>query len=64
MGSDTRDHHLTPTTGAATDLDQEIRLRAYELFRKRSENGDAGDELSDWMAAEALVRERHAADLD
>jgi len=35
-----------------------IRLRAYEVYCAR--NGGAGDELSDWLAAEREILERFA----
>jgi hypothetical protein len=36
--------------------DEEIRRRAYELFRERG--GTAGDDWSDWLRAEREFRER------
>ena len=36
----------------------EIRVRAYELFLKRSENGGDGSEFLDWVRAEAEVMTR------
>lgn len=42
----------------APDLEEEIRQRAYELFLARVVSGGEGDDLSDWLAAEAEVRER------
>lgn len=29
-----------------------VEARAYELFLDRSKNGEHGDQLSDWLAAE------------
>lgn len=41
-----------------TNLDEEIRYRAYELYLQR--NGSGGDPTSDWFIAEREVRARHA----
>ena len=41
------------------DIEQEIRQLAYELHLKRAEVRLDGDEVSDWVAAEAEVRKRH-----
>jgi hypothetical protein len=35
----------------------EIKARAYELYRKRSQKGRPGDELGDWVVAEKEIRE-------
>ena len=43
------------------DIEQEIRQLAYELHLRRVEAGDSGDEMSDWVAAEAEVRKRYEA---
>ena len=37
------------------DLRAEIEARAHALYLARAEAGQAGDELSDWLAAEAQV---------
>jgi hypothetical protein len=39
---------------------EEIELRAYELYLKRG--GDNGNELDDWLAAEKELRESLQAD--
>ena len=36
--------------------EDEIRERAYEIYRAR--NGDPGDEIDDWFRAEAELRGR------
>jgi hypothetical protein len=41
-----------------SNLDEEIRRRAYELFLARK--GAPGDPATDWMIAEREVRARHA----
>jgi Protein of unknown function (DUF2934) len=40
------------------DLETEIRIRAYELFRDRA--GTPGSEHEDWLVAEQQVRAKHA----
>lgn len=50
-----------PTIAAGkngTNIDEEIRRRAYELYLQR--NGTAGDPNADWFVAEREVRARHA----
>jgi len=42
-----------------TNLDEEIRRRAYELFLQR--NGAPGDPAADWIVAEREVRARRAS---
>jgi hypothetical protein len=37
--------------------DEAIRARAYELYLQRG-NGDAGDEMNDWLEAEREYHER------
>ena len=38
------------------DIQEAIRLKAYELYLER--NGAAGDELEDWIIAEKIVLKR------
>ena len=46
------------SNGASTkDLNEEIRLRAYEIYLER--RGCAGDEHQDWLSAEREIRARH-----
>ena len=40
-------------------LDEEIRLRAYELYLERG--GRPGDEHEDWISAEREIRARYQA---
>ena len=35
---------------------EEIRCRAHEIYRARCDSGAAGDEVSDWIAAERELR--------
>ena len=44
-----------PTTEARSELQEEIRRRAYELYEQRG--GEDGRELDDWLQAEAEVRQ-------
>ncbi len=54
--------HVAPNVARAnvnvSNLDEEIRRRAYELFVQR--NGAAGDPNRDWLVAESEVKARHA----
>jgi len=45
---------------AASNIDEEIRRRAYEIFLERK--GVAGDPNRDWLLAEREVRSRHASE--
>jgi hypothetical protein len=47
-----------PTTNCASDLQQQIRRRAYELYEKRGR--DDGHELEDWLQAESEVTQHKA----
>lgn len=49
---------VTKLNGNGSNLDEEIRRRAYELFLQR--NGKGGDPNRDWLAAENEVKARHA----
>jgi hypothetical protein len=40
-------------------LFQEIRDVAYQIYEARIANGIAGDEVTDWMDAEAQVRAKY-----
>jgi hypothetical protein len=47
-------------TAAPEDSEEEIRRRAYELYLSRG--GANGDDLSDWLEAERLVRSRRGSE--
>jgi hypothetical protein len=47
--------------GAHGAMDEQIRLRAYELYLERG--AQPNDDLADWLRAERELRERAAADL-
>jgi hypothetical protein len=56
----------TPKNGksavvASVNLEEEIRLRAYELYlqRRTTSGGGYGDQNQDWLIAEREVRMRH-----
>ncbi len=44
-------------TSVALSLEDEIRLRAYQLYEERG--CTPGDEREDWLVAEREVRARH-----
>jgi hypothetical protein len=48
---------------APTNLEEEIRLRAYELYlqRRATSGGGSGDPNQDWLLAEREVRMRHGS---
>jgi DUF2934 family protein len=45
-------------TKSTPDLQEQIRLRAYELYEQREKDG--GHELDDWLQAEAEVTQQEA----
>lgn len=47
-----------PTTEVRNELQEQIRLRAYELYEQRG--GENGRELDDWLQAEAEVTQSMA----
>lgn len=52
-------HHADgPPASFSAELaaDEQIRIRAYELYRERG--GAVGDDLSDWLRAEREYHER------
>ncbi len=46
------------TTQATSELQEQIRLRAYELYQQRGR--DDGHELDDWLQAESEVTQPKA----
>jgi len=46
------------TTGSTSDLQEEIRRRAYELYEQRGK--DDGHDLEDWLRAESEVTQPKA----
>jgi len=38
---------------------EEIRARAHEIFEARARDGIGGDDLSDWLQAEAEIKKKH-----
>jgi hypothetical protein len=50
----TDNSHSSDAVDGSEDLDGEIRRRAYELYLARG--AAEGDDLSDWLEAERLVR--------
>jgi hypothetical protein len=53
-------------TARRSTIEDEIRLRAYYryLAREGAEDDEQGDEMSDWLEAEADVLGRHATGVD
>jgi hypothetical protein len=51
--------HKTPpkVTKSVPDLQEQIRLRAYELYEQR---GTDGHEVDDWLQAESEVTQQQA----
>jgi hypothetical protein len=50
-----------PASLAPTNLEEEIRHRAYELYlqRRATAGSDNGDENQDWLIAENEILSRH-----
>jgi len=46
------------TTESSSELQEQIRLRAHELFEQRGRND--GHELGDWLQAESEVTQQKA----
>ncbi len=40
-------------------LNEEIRKKANEIYLKRVKENKLGDELSDWLEAEKIVKEKY-----
>jgi len=54
----------TAASAVATNLEEEIRCRAYELYlQRRATAGDEnGNENQDWLVAEREILSRHGGD--
>ena len=50
---------MRTAAGSNDDIESRIRQKAYEIYCSR--NGDDGNELDDWFAAEREVRFSHTA---
>ncbi len=37
----------------------EIESKAYEIFEERTRNNQSGNEMSDWLAAEAEIKKKY-----
>ena len=48
-----KQEELVQTSALSSARQQEIRIRAYEIYIAR--NGQPGDELSDWLQAEREI---------
>ncbi|MGB8010385.1 MAG: DUF2934 domain-containing protein [Terriglobales bacterium] len=53
--------NLVPSSLAPSNLEEEIRRRAYELYQQRSATAgsDSGDQNQDWLMAEHEIRARY-----
>jgi hypothetical protein len=40
-------------------LQEEIRAKAHEIYLQRVSSGEPGDDLSDWLRAEAEVKHKY-----
>ncbi|MGD0212035.1 MAG: DUF2934 domain-containing protein [Terriglobales bacterium] len=49
---------VVPIRPVPSNLEEEIRCRAYELYVQRGGNGN-GDEGQDWLVAEREIRSRY-----
>ncbi len=38
---------------------EEIKAKAYDIFEERDRNGQPGNEMSDWLAAEAEIKRKY-----
>ena len=47
-----------PTTESTSDLQEQIRCRAYELYEQRGR--EDGHELDDWLQAESELTQQKA----
>ena len=55
------EHEEPETNGAHPSIDEQIRLRAYELYIQRG--AQPNDDLGDWLRAERELRLRAAAEI-
>jgi hypothetical protein len=49
------------TTASSSEIHEQIRLRAHELFEQRGRND--GHELGDWLQAESEVTQQKAKEV-
>jgi len=49
----------TPQTISLSDLKNEIDARAHQIYLDRMAAHTPGDELSDWLQAEAEIKKAH-----
>ncbi len=48
-----------PTRPSLEQLQEEIRAKAHEIFQRRISSGEPGDDLSDWLRAEAEIKQKY-----
>jgi hypothetical protein len=44
---------------ALNDFLNQVKLRAYKIYHKRIQQDDPGDELHDWLKAEAEIKAKY-----
>lgn len=47
-----------PTRPSLEQLQEEIRVKAHEFYLRRVSSGEPGDDLSDWLRAEAEIKQK------
>jgi hypothetical protein len=50
---------ITPRVPNPEELFEEIRGVSYQIYEARMASGAAGDEITDWLDAEAQVRAKY-----
>jgi len=53
---------ISPEISPNSQLESKIRATAQKLYEERRAQNAEGDELSDWLAAEELVRAKRGRD--
>jgi hypothetical protein len=53
------EHEIEPRVPDPETLFQETRDIAFQIFEARQAQGTPGDEITDWLDAEAQVRARY-----
>ena len=49
----------SPTRPTLNQLQEEIRAKAHEIYLQRISSGEPGDDLSDWLRAEAEIKQKY-----
>jgi hypothetical protein len=48
-----------PARPTLEQLQEEIRAKAHEIYLQRISSGEPGDDLSDWLRAEAEIKRKY-----